>query len=119
MGGGAGLEQHTTNMATPLHSLFAPPRVHQVTTPEPEASPAPGAAALPPVLPSLFRRTDLPGYDAGCYETKQVFVASKDGTKVRDRCGQGGGGRGGARPAAPYFRPSIRHRKERPSHPGP
>ncbi len=31
---------------------------------------------------SVFRESDLPGFDRSRYETKQVFVTSKDGTRV-------------------------------------
>ncbi len=31
---------------------------------------------------TVFRASELPGFDASAYETKQVFVTSKDGTRV-------------------------------------
>ncbi len=31
---------------------------------------------------TVFRGSDLPGFDRSCYKTKQVFVTSKDGTRV-------------------------------------
>ncbi|MBA2303238.1 MAG: S9 family peptidase [Acidobacteria bacterium] len=35
-----------------------------------------------PRTSTVFRRPDVPGYDATQYETKQVFYPSKDGTKI-------------------------------------
>jgi prolyl oligopeptidase len=65
---GFGGRREDTTVFYTFNSLNTPPTIYRYEIPEKKTA--------------VFRAPKVPGYNADAFETKQVFVTSKDGTKV-------------------------------------
>jgi prolyl oligopeptidase len=66
--GGFGGERDDTFVFYSFNSLNVPPTIYRYDIATKKST--------------VFRQSEVPGYDPGRYETKEVFYTSKDGTKV-------------------------------------
>ena len=66
--GGFGGRREDTSVFYTFNSLNTPPTIYKYDIATKKSS--------------VFRAPKIPGYDPSLYETKQVFVTSKDGTKI-------------------------------------
>jgi len=66
--GGFGGEREDTFVFYSFNSLNVPPTIYRYDIATKKST--------------VFRQSEVPGYDPGKYETKEVFYTSKDGTKI-------------------------------------